>query len=44
MREEGVDAIYVDEFRALSLGEDEVGEEDKADPGVEGDPKLVLIV
>lgn len=36
--EEGVDVGLVEEFGALSLGEDKVGEEDEAEVGVEGKP------
>lgn len=37
--EEGVDVLSVEDFGALGLGEDEVEEEDEADPGVERDPE-----
>lgn len=36
--DEGGDVGLVEEFGALGLGEDEVGEEDEADPAVEGEP------
>lgn len=36
--QEGVQAGLVDEARALGLWGDEVEEEEKAEPGVEGDP------
>jgi hypothetical protein len=35
---EGLNVGVIQEFGALGLGEDEVGEEDEADPGVEGEP------
>lgn len=37
--EEGVDVGLVEEAGALGLGEDEVGEEEEADVGVEGEPE-----
>lgn len=40
--EEGVDVFLVENFGALGLGEDEVEEEDEADPGVEWDPVKVM--
>jgi hypothetical protein len=36
--DEGLNVGVIEEFGALGLGEDEVGEEDEADPGVEGEP------
>lgn len=36
--EEGVDVVLVDEAGALGLGEDEIGEEEEAEVGVEGEP------
>ena len=36
--DEGLNVGVVEEFGALGLGQDEVGEEDEADPGVEGEP------
>lgn len=36
--EEGVDVVLVDEAGALGLGEDEIGEEEEAEIGVEGEP------
>jgi hypothetical protein len=36
--DEGLNVGVVEEFGALGLGEDEVGEEEEADPGVEGEP------
>ena len=36
--EEGLDVCLVEDACALSLWEDEVEEETKADPGVEGNP------
>lgn len=38
LREEGVDVGLVEEAGALSLGQDEVGEDEEAEVGVEGDP------
>ena len=38
LREEGVHVGGVEELGALGLGEDEVGEEEEAEKGVEGDP------
>lgn len=38
LREEGVDVGLVKEARALGLGQDEVGEGEEAEVGVEGDP------
>ncbi len=34
-----MDVVLVDDAGALSLGEDEVEEEEKANVGVEGDPR-----
>ena len=36
--DEGLNVAVVEELGALGLGEDEVGEEDEADPRVEGEP------
>jgi hypothetical protein len=36
--DEGLDVVGVEEFCALRLGEDEVGEGEEADPTVEGEP------
>ena len=36
--DEGLNIGVVEKFGALSLGEDEVGEKDEANPGVEGEP------
>ena len=36
--EKRVDVALVDEARALGLGQDEVGEEEEAEVGVEGEP------
>ena len=36
--DEGLNVGVVEEFGALRLGQDEVGKEDEADPGVEGEP------
>lgn len=38
VREEWVHVALVDQSRALGLGQDEVGEEDEAEGGVEGEP------
>lgn len=42
--EEGVDVGLVDETGALGLGEDEVGEEEEAQIGVEGEPGCAVSV
>lgn len=42
--EEGVDVVLVDEAGALGLGEDEVGEEEEAEVGVEGEPGCAILV
>ena len=36
--EEWVDVCLIEEFGALSLGKDEVGEDEEAEVGVERDP------
>ena len=36
--DEGLNVRIVEKFGALGLGEDEVGEKDEANPGVEGEP------
>lgn len=36
--DEGFDIVGIEEFGALGLGEDEVGEREEADPAVEGEP------
>ena len=36
--DEGLDVAVVEEFGALGLGQDEVGEGNEANPGVEGEP------
>lgn len=38
VREEWMHVALVDKSRALGLGQDEVGEEDEAEGGVEGEP------
>lgn len=40
MSEKRVDLLLVEESGALGLGEDEVGEDDEAEVGVEGEPEL----
>lgn len=42
--EEGVDVGLVEEFGALSLGKDEVGEDEEAEVGVEGEPVISAVV
>lgn len=42
--EEGVDVVLVDEAGALGLGEDEVGEEEEAEVGIEGEPGCARLV
>ncbi len=36
--DEGVDVVGVEEFGALGLGQDEIGEREQPEPAVEGEP------